>query len=228
MKNTKPVSKKIKFSDVLLWIVLALSLVHLTFLLLGLFGVLTPSWLTREYFNYIVAFVLVALCLLLYIFFMLIEKTKRLVIPEWFKDVFYIGFYVFTNVYYYFGLFGTIAGMIVFYLFLAFVLNIIALAVFFNTQKGETNVLRTTPTFTTLTTFTYALTAGAIIEVIVSAFKMVFFSKTTFATLQMFIIDMCVMIIVGIIMAIGFGLSLSKSKRLINSCLIKFYKEPQK
>ena len=225
MKNS---DKKFLFSDFLLWSVLVLSIAHLVFLLLGVFNVLTPKWLTREYFNYILAFVLVALCLCLYICLMLVERTKRLVIPEWFKVVFYVGFYVFTNIYYYFGLYGSVAGLIVFYLFFAFVLNIIALAVFFNTQKSDTNVLKTSTTFTTLTTFTYAVSAGAILEVLVSAVKIIFFSKTIFATLQMMIIEMCIIILVSILMAIAFSLSMIRTKKLINNCLIKFYKEPQK
>ena len=138
--------------------------------------------------------------------------------------MFYIGFYVFTNVYYYFGLFGSIAGLIVFFIFMAFVINIIALAVFFNTQKSDNNVLKSTVTFTTLTTFAYAITACTILEVIVAALKTIVFSLTIFATLQFFIIEMCVMILVSILMAIAFGFSLSRSKRLINNCLIKYYK----
>lgn len=219
---------KIAFSEILLWIVLALSIVHLVFLMLGLFGVLTPSYLERPYFSYIVAFVLVALCLMMYICLMIIEKRGRMIMPEWFKVVFYVGFYIFTNVYYYFGLFGSVAGLIIFYMFLAFVINIIALAVFFNTQKSENNVLKGGVTFTTVTVFCYSVAAGALLETVISAFKMVLFSQTMFATLSMFIIDMCVIVLVSIVMAIAFGLSLSKTKALINKCLIKMYNEKQR
>ncbi|MBQ3158336.1 MAG: hypothetical protein IJB98_01435, partial [Clostridia bacterium] len=170
MKN----KESIKLSSILLWVVLGLSLVHFTFLLLGLFGIITPACLERDTFNYIVSFVLVAICLILYIILMVVEKKKKMIMPEWFKNVFYIGFYVFTNVYYYFGLYGTLAGLVVFYVYFAFVLNIISLSIFFNTQKSDNNVLSTTNTFTSLTTFTYAVTGGALIEVIITAFKLVF------------------------------------------------------
>lgn len=224
----KTSTKKFTFTDFLLWTVLVLSVAHLVFLLLGLFNVLTPSFLNRQYFNYIVAFVLVGVCLVLYICLMVIEQKQKLIIPTWFKIVFYIGFYVFTNVYYYFGLYGSVAGTICLYIYLAFVINIIALAVFFNTQKSDTNVLKTSVVFTTITTFAYAITACALIETIVSAVKIIFFSTTVFASLSMFIVDMCVMVLVSIVLAIAFGLSLSKSKKLINSCLIKYYKKPIK
>ena len=221
MKNTQ---QKIKLSSVLLWAVLALSLVHFTFLLLGLFGIIVPACLEREGFNYILSFVLVAICLVLYVVLMVIEHKKKMVMPEWFKNVFYVGFYVFTNVYYYFGLYGTLAGLLIFYVCLAFVLNIISLSIFFNTQKTDSNVLRTTNTFTSLTTFTYAVTGGALIETIISAFKLIFAKNSVFSTLSMFIIDMCVIVLVSIIMAIIYGSSLSKKKTVINGCLIKFYK----
>lgn len=220
MKN----KESIKLSSILLWVVLGLSLVHFTFLLLGLFGIITPACLERDTFNYIVSFVLVAICLILYIILMVVEKKKKMIMPEWFKNVFYIGFYVFTNVYYYFGLYGTLAGLVVFYVYFAFVLNIISLSIFFNTQKSDNNVLSTTSTFTSLTTFTYAVTGGALIEVIITAFKLVFAKNSIFSTISMVIIDMCIIILVSIIMAMIYGSSLSKKKRVINACLIKFYK----
>ena len=188
--------RKIKLSTVLLYGVLALSLAHFTILLLSLFGVITPAWLERIGFNYIVAFALVAICLILYITLMLVEKKKKMVMPEWFKNVFYVGFYVFTNIYYFFGLFATLAGLIVFYVYLAFVLNIVALSIFFNTQKSD-NVLRTTNTFTALTTFTYAVTGGALIETVISAIKLICAKTSVFSTLSMVIIDMCVIVLVS-------------------------------
>ncbi len=212
------------FTNFLLWTVFALSFVHLLFLLLGLFNVLTPEWLTRSSFNYVVAFVLVGLCMVFYICLMIIEKRGKLIIPTWFKAVLYIGFYVFTNIYYYFGLYGQLAGLIVFYLYLGLVLNIIALALFFNTQKTENNVLKATTTFTVVTTFCYAVAGGALIETIVSALKLLIANDSIFASLSMFIIDMCLMVLVSILFAIAFSLSLSKSKTLINNCLIKHYK----
>jgi len=216
-------SKKITFSSILLYVVLALSLVHFTFIMLSLFNVLTPAFLESNNFNYVIGFVLVGVCLALYIILMFVEKSKKLSIPEWFKVVFYIGFYVFTNVYYFLGLYSTLAGLIVFYAYLAFVLNIIALSIFFNTQKSETNILKTTTNYTVMTTFAYAITGGALIETIISAFKILLAKTSVFSTLSMLIIDMCTMILVSVIMAIIFALSLSKTKTIINKCLIKYY-----
>lgn len=220
----KKIKEKIKLTSILLWTVLGLSLVHLTFLLLGLFGVVTPDVLNRDSFSYILAFVLVGICLALYIIFMFIEKAQKMIIPEWFKAVFYVGFYIFTNVYYYFGLFGTLAGLIAFYVYLAFVLNIIAVSVFYNTQKTENNILKSTTTFTTITTFTYAVAGGTLLEIIISSFKLMFAKNSIYSTLSMVVVDMCVMILVSLVMAIIFAVSLNKQKKIINGCLIKYYK----
>ena len=219
-------SKKsnIKFSSILLWSILALSVIHFTILMLSLFGVFSIEILERSNFNYIIAFVLVAICLILYILLMFVEKRKKMIIPEWFKNVFYIGFYVFTNIYYFFGLFGTIAGLVVFYIYFAFILNIIALSVFFNTQKSDTNVLKTTTTYTSLTTLCYAVTGGALVEIIISAFKVAFAKNSTFTSLSMFIIDMCIIVLISVIMALVYAGSLSRNKVIINKCLIKYYK----
>ncbi|MBQ3048161.1 MAG: hypothetical protein IJD48_04015 [Clostridia bacterium] len=216
--------KNIKLSTILLYSVLAFSVIHLTFLMLSLFSVVPMPFLESINFNYVVAFVLVGICLLLYIAFMFIEKSKKLVIPEWFKDVFFVGFFIFTNIYYLFGLYSTLTGLVIFSIYLAFVLNIIALSIFFNVQKSETNILKTTQTYTVFTVFTYAIALFAMVETVVSAFKTIFAPDGIFTTLPMFIIDMCAGVLVSILFAISFAISLSKKKKLINSCLIKFYK----
>lgn len=213
-----------KLSTTLLWSVLLFSLVHLTFLLLSLFNVVPMPFLEGIKFNYVVAFVLVGICLLLYIAFMLIEKSQKLNIPEWFKDVFYVGFFVFTNIYYLLGLYSNIISLVIFYVYLAFVLNIISLSIFFNIQKSETNVLKTTVTYTTFTVFTYSVAFFAMIETIISALKLIIFKTSIFSAISYIVIDMCIGVLVSLIFAIAFAISMIKRKKLINGCLIKYYK----
>ena len=71
-------TKKISASEIILCCILGLSLVHFTFLLLGLLNVVNQPMLERDGFNYVVSFVLVAICLIIYIAFMFIEKKKNL------------------------------------------------------------------------------------------------------------------------------------------------------
>lgn len=219
MKKTN----NIKLSTILLYSALVFSVTHLTFLLLSLFNVVPMKFLDDIKFNYVIALVLVGICLLLYIAFMFIEKSKKLVIPEWFKDVFFVGFFVFTNIYYLFGLYSNIISLVIFYIYLTSVINIISLSIFFNIQKSETNILKTTTTYTVFTTFTYSVALFAMLETVISAFKIVFVKTSTFATLSMVIIDMCIGILVSLLFAISFAISLTKRKKLINGCLIKYY-----
>ena len=96
MSNQKP-------SFITLLVSLVLSVAHLVILFLGVFGVLVPDWHIFSNFNYLIAFCLIAVNFILVIVFMVIEKHKLLDIPEWFRVVFFIGFFVFTNIYYLFG-----------------------------------------------------------------------------------------------------------------------------
>ena len=212
-----------KLMTVLLYGLLALCVVHCAFLLLGLFDVLTPACLEREHFNYVVAFVLLVVLIGLYVLFMFVENKKNLVTPTWFKIFLYVGLYVFINVYYYLGLYEHIAGIIVAYVFLAVVLNIFALAIFFNTQKSESGMIKSSNTYTCFNVFAIATCFATIFEVFASTLKILLIKESTFASLSMFVLDICIVILVSLLFAVMFSISLAKSKRLINGCLIKVY-----
>lgn len=219
----KIIDKKNKFMTGLIYGLLGLSVVHCVFLMLGLFNVLTPKCIERETFNYIVAFCLSALLIALYVLFAFVETKKNLIVPTWFKIVLYVGLYIFTNVYYYLGLYTYIAGIIIAYVFLALVLNIFALALFFNSQKSESGALRSSNTYTCFSVFAIATCFATIFEVFVSTFKILLIKESAFASLSMVVLDLCVVILVSLLFATFFSISLAKSKRFINGCLIKIY-----
>lgn len=218
-------NKKNKFVSILIYSLLALSLVHCTFLLLGLFDVLTPDCLLRESFNYIVAFVLCIVLIGLYVLFAFVENKKNLSVPTWFKVVLFVGLYVFTNVYYYLGLYTHLAGIIVAYVFLAVVLNIFALAIFFNSQKTESGSLRASNTYTCFSVFATTLCLATIFEIFVSTLKIILIKTSTFASLSMMVLDLCVVVLTSLVFAVMFSISLAKSKKFINACLIKVYEK---
>lgn len=219
----KTINKKNNFMTALIYSLLTLSLVHCVFLMLGLFNVLTPNCLQRETFNYIVAFALSAILIALYILFMFAETKKNLNIPTWFKVVLYVGLFVFMNVYYYLGLYTKLAGVIIAYVFLAVILNIFALALFFNSQKSEAGSLKSSNTYTCFSVFAITTCFATIFEVFVSTFKILLIKDSSFASLSMFVLDLSVIILVSLVFALMFSVSLSKSKRFINGCLIKVY-----
>ena len=103
MAKDKKETKKLGLSGWIEIFVFVLTALDLTFLLLGIFNVVRPECLTRDTFSYIVAFVLLGVCLLLFIALMLTEKLGKFSLPGWLKCVLYVGFFVFSNIYYYFG-----------------------------------------------------------------------------------------------------------------------------
>lgn len=199
--------------------VLSFTLIHLLILTLNLFGVTELNF--HEDFSYLIAYILVVVCLLLYIAGFFISKSKDLVIPAWFRMMFYIAFYLFTNVYHICGFYHNIYTIILFFAYVAFLVNIIALSVFYNVQKDEKNRLKSTSKFLITTVFFYATAINALIQFAINMVKAFIVPKYEFATLMTFVVEMSTMLLVTIVMTIIFSASLKKSKTLINGCLIK-------
>ena len=211
--------KKDLVCNITLICVLVFSFVHLTLLTLNLFGVTALEF--RENFNYLIAYILAVVCLGLYIFGFFITKIKNLSIPAWFRMLFYIAFYLFTNVYYTLGLFGNIFALIAFFAYIAFLANIISLSVFYNVQKDEKNRLKSTNRFLLTSVFMYSVAINSIIMFLITTFKAFVFPNAELSTLVTFVIEMSTMLLVTIVVTLIFAGSLSKTKELINNCLIK-------
>lgn len=218
MKNRKP-------SLLVLSLSLGLSVAFLVLVCLGLFGVVVPSWLVDNDYNYMIALVLVALNLALDIVFMVIETKNKLDIPEWFRVVFFVGFFVFTNVYYYFGLYSLIYTQLLFYVYLSVVLSILSISIFFNVQKNENNMVRTNNAYACVSTFTYSTSMFLIFETIVALVKIV--SGTAENALLTFLISSCTCLFVSLVISIMFYKSLTNKKRFINACLIRTIKKQE-
>ena len=199
--------------------VLSFTLIHLLLLTLNLFGV--TNFELYEEFNYLVAYIFIIVCLLLYVAGFFIAKKKDLVIPVWFRMMFYIAFYLFTNVYYICGFYHNIYSIIVFFAYVAFLVNVIALSVFYNVQKDEKNRLKSTPKYLVTTVFFYATAINALIQFAINMVKAFFLPKYAFANLLTFVVEMSTMLLVTIIMAIVYTCSLNKTKTVVNGCLIK-------
>lgn len=211
--------KKDLACNITLICVLAFSVIHLLVLTLNLFSVTNIEF--HESFNYLVAYALVVVCLGLYIFGFFITKFKNLELPVWFRMMFYIAFFLFTNTYYTAGLYNYIFTVILFFAYIAFLVNITSLSVFYNVQKDEKNRLKSTNTYLLTSVFFYATAINAIIQFVINIFKAFALPDYAFSTLTVFVIEMSTMLLVTIAMTIVFALSLKKTKTLINGCLIK-------
>lgn len=211
--------KKDLACNITLICVLAFSFVHIALLTLNLFGVTELAFF--EGFNYLIAYILVIVCLLLYVFGFFITKFKSIEMPKWFRMMFYIAFYLFTNVYYCLGMFQNIWALILFFAYIAFLVNIISLSVFYNVNKDEKNRLKSTNTYLVTSVFFYSVATNALVQFLIDAVKVFAFPNYIFTTLMAFVVEMSAMLLVTIIMTVIFASSLNRTKSLINGCLIK-------
>lgn len=206
--------------NVTLLSVIACSFVHILLVTLKLFGAI--NFKVPSNFNFVVAYVLSIVCLALYFFGFSISKFKRIMFPAWLRIFFYIAFFLFTNVYYILGLYQIIWGLVILYAYLAFLISVLSVSIFYNTQKDDKNRLKSTNRFISLSVFCYSITFSTIVQVIVSLVKIIFFPKYTLATLSVYLIEIGTMIVVSAVLAIAYKLSLDKTKRFINACLVKY------
>lgn len=199
--------------------VLACSLIHLTFLILGIFDVVNLK--TTTSFNYIVAFVLVIVCLALYILGFFISIQQKLAIPSWFRIMFYVAFFVFTNTYYLAGLYENIWFLLIFFAYISVLINIICLSLFYNIQKDEKGRLKTSAKYLCTCVCFWSIAICSFVQFVVNFMKAFVFDTYVFSTLKVFAFEYMVMFAVCIAMAIIYYLSLIQTKTLVNGCLIK-------
>lgn len=211
--------KKDLACNIALIVVLVFTAVHLLVLSLNLFGVTALTF--AKGFNYVVAYILVVACLALYILAFFVVRLKNWLFPVWLRIVFYVAFFLFTNTYYILGLYQTILGLIIFYAYLSFIVNILCVTVFYNVQKDENNKLKTSKNYITTSVFLYSVAINSIILLLISIFKAFVFAAYVYSTLSAMVVELSVMTLVCVIMAVIFYLSLSKNKTFINGCLIK-------
>lgn len=203
--------------------VLLASAAHILILTLNLFGV--TNFTLPNGFNYIVAYVLVAICLTLYILGFFVARIKRMTFPAWLRIFFYVALFLFTNVYYILGLFFTIIGTIIFYAYLGFLVSVVSVSIFYHSQKDDKNRLKSTYKFITLSVLCYSVAFSTCVQFVISIVKVIFFNNDITANLLFYVISIASMMVVSIGLAIAYYVSLKKSKKFINSCLVKFTKK---
>jgi hypothetical protein len=100
---------------------------------------------------------------------------------------------------------------------------IISLSVYFNSQKDDKNKLKIAPRSLLTSVFFYSIAGNALIQFVINFVKIIAFPNYEFSTLPIYIIEFGTMIAMSTIITIAFSLSLSRTKRFINACLIKIY-----
>lgn len=212
--------KKDLACNITLILVLVATAIHILVITLNLFG--ATHFKFAEDFNYIVAYLLVIVCLVLYVLGFFVSNLKRIVFPTWLRILFYVAFFMFTNVYHILGLYNYIVGLVFFYLYIAFLINIVSVSVFYNVQKDEKNRLKTSKPFIVTSVFFFSVGALFILEFLVTAIKLFIFPAAAMSTLAVTVVEISAGLFVSILMLIMFELSLSRRKKFINACLVKF------
>lgn len=216
----KKLSKSEVGCNITLSAVLVATAIHILVLTLNLFGITNFS--TPKNFNYIFAYVLTIICLALYIFGFSISKFKRIVFPAWLRIFFYIAFFLFTNIYYVLGLFTNLIAIIVFYAYIGFLISVLSVSIFYNTQKDDKNRLKSTNRFISLSVFCYSIAFATFAQFLISAVKVIFFGSAETTTLSVYVISTLAMLVVISALSIAFFVSLKKTKKFINACLVKY------
>lgn len=217
----RPNFKEDLLCNITLICTLSFTCIHLLLLTLNLFGV--TRFELHDNFNYIIAYIMVIASLALYVFGFYLYRFSNMYIPTWFRMMFYIAFYLFTNVYYILGCFNYLIGLVFFFAYIAFLMSIISLSIYFNTQKDEKNKLKIAPKSLLASVYFYSIAGNALLQFVINFIKVIFFEKYEFSTLSVYLIEFGTMIGVATIVIIAFALSLARSKKFINACLIKFY-----
>ena len=205
--------------NVTLIAVLLATVIYLLILTLNLFHVSHIDF--HENFNYITAYIFVIACLALYIFGFFTYRLTNIYMPSWFRIMFYIAFFIFTNIYYVCNLFNSMLGLVFFFAYISFLVCIISLSIYFNTQKDEKNKLKIQSKSLIASVFFYSVAANAILQFVINFIKVIAFEGHKFSNLSAYLIEFGTMLGVSAIVAIIFALSLAGTKTLINACLIK-------
>ena len=206
-------------SNITLIVSLVCTIVHLIILTVNIFKE-TPM-MFYEGFSYLVAYILIIASLLIYMLFFYISRIGRLRIPSWFESVFYVAFFIFTNTFYITNAYSSIPAIIFLFAYLSMLSTITNVSIFYNVQKDERNRLIASKNYIVTSIFFYSTGTNAILELLVTIVKAFIFPRSLFSSLEFFIIESCTMLLITVVMCVLFYLSLSKTKKFINSCLIK-------
>lgn len=211
--------KKNMLVNLALIAVLFCTLVYLVILTLNIFGITSIKFYDK--FNYLVAYIFIIISLCIFILGFWVEKITNLNIPQWFQIVFFIAFFIFTNIYYATNAYNNISTLMFFYMYLSFISTIANVSIFYNVQKDENNRLKVSKPYILTSIFFYSVGTNSIVMFLISTIMCLFLPHHSFTSLSTFVLGFLSMTLITAIMIIAYGISLAHSKRFINSCLLK-------
>ena len=198
---------------------LALSALYFAFLMFGLFNVINIAPVLGKNFNYLLAFAAIVACLGLYTISLFIENHNALEVPTWLACTFYVCFFVFTNIYYLFGLYDILILNLVFYIAMGVLISMLSISIYYNCLKNDDGTLKNKIGFTSFILFCISTALSVCFSLVVMLIK--FFINTnvnlTIHTLSSF----GILLLCASLFSIVFNISIKTDKKFVNACLIK-------
>ena len=210
-------------SNITLLVALLCSVAYLIVLIVNTFKE-TPK-MFYDGFSYLTAYIIVIVSLVLYLVCFFILGIARLKIPSWFQSVFYVAFFIFTNIFYITNAYTNLTAIVFLFAYISLISTVINVSIFYHAQKDEKNRLIASKKYIITSIFFYSTGTNAILEILITLAKVWFAPNYVFTKLSAFLVESITMLIVTIIICVVFYISLSKKKRIINSCLIKVGKK---
>ncbi|MBQ7579205.1 MAG: hypothetical protein IJT25_01595 [Clostridia bacterium] len=216
-KQEKNTSLLIK--NIFLICALSLSALYFVFLMLGLFNVINISGVLGKNFNYLLAFAAIVACLGLYTISLFIENHNALEVPTWLACSFYVCFFVFTNIYYLFGLYDILITNLIFYIALGVLIGVLSLSIYYNCLKNDDGYLQNKLGFTSFMLFSISTTISVCFSLVVMFIKFIVNTNVnlTIHTLSSF----GILLLASALLSIIFNISIKTDKKFANACLIK-------
>ena len=217
LKTLKDNKKKIKISDIFLYVAIFLTFAFLIFVTIDLFTSLNSRIVGSFTPNFLLTYLMMSISTIIYILLLIFER-KNLNFPEWFKCFLIFSVFVFCSIYPYLNLFTIIYTDILYNVVFSIIINIISISIFYNLLKDNNNNLKSKPFTLSLFCFSFTVMFAVIIELIEVLFNIIIRSENIVSI--NLIIDLLVIICSSIILNIIFFISLKTDKKLINSFLI--------
>lgn len=197
---------------------LVLSVAHFVILMLSLFNVINTSAVINPNFNYFVAFALIVIGLILYVISLFVEEKSKLSVPTWLSCTFYLAFFVFTNVYYFFGLYNQLLTNLIFYLVLSVLISILSLSIYYNALKELDGTLNNKNRFIGVVLFAISISISVLVVFVVNIIK--FIVNHNINITVHFLASFGILILSALVFAVLFSESIKKTKKFANACLI--------
>ena len=213
-KNTSGIVK-----NTFLICALALSALYFGFLMLGLFNVINISGILGKNFNYLLAFAAIVACLGIYTISLFIENHNALDVPTWLSCTFYVCFFVFTNIYYLFGLYDILITNLLFYVALSVLIGILSLSIYYNCLKDNDGYLENKINFTAFMLFCISTALSVCFSLVVMFIKFMLNTNTNLTTHTL--TSFAIMLLSACLLSIIFHTSIKTDKKFANACLIR-------